>query len=332
MIIQEKYRPYLASLAGVIYGLLLRIGFEPKGTESFLQIISIAFLVICPFSVGAIAVLLSTDQDYIRVQKQISVSLSAMGLFLVAMFATFLEGLICIVLIAPVFCTASVLGGLFAGFIHNKWRVKKSVTPVFAILPFLVLPFESSTPPRGPEQVVSNTIHVHAPPEVVFQHLAEVRDIKPKELGFSFMHLIGLPKPLAAEMSNRGVGSVRVSKWQQGIWFKEEIIAWQQPWHMHYQFIVPKGSIPREALDRHVEINGEYFELVDGGYDLAATADGGTDLTLTTRFLNKSALKLYGNIWGSLVLADFHHAILGLMKNRAEAAFSVESSANNKQS
>lgn len=76
----------------------------------------------------------------------------------------------------------------------------------------------------------------------------------------------------------------------------------------------------RAWLHEHVEINGEYFELIDGGYTLKATPDGGTDLSLTTRFINKSRLQAYGNLWGKLVLKGFHRSILGLMKSRSELA------------
>lgn len=308
----------LAVILGAAYGLLLRIGFEHRNLHPFLQIVSTAFLVVCPFSVGAISVLLSGSHERISIRNQVVISISTMSLFLVAMFATFLEGLICIILVAPVFLIASILGGLLAGLIHNRWKVKHSVLPIFALLPFLAAPYEGQVPQHEVEQSVRNTIHINAPADVVFQHLAEVRDIQPEELGFSFMHVIGLPRPLSAEMSGRGLGSVRISKWEKNVWFKEEITSWTQPVQMRYRFIVPRGGVPREALDRHVEINGEYFDLVDGGYDLLPTKDGGTDLTLTTRFLNKSHLKLYGNIWGKLVLSDFHKAILGLMKSRSE--------------
>ncbi len=55
--------------------------------------------------------------------------------------------------------------------------------------------------------------------------------------------------------------------------------------------VIPSGGIPRDALDRHVEVGGEYFDLVDGGYALTRAADGGTELSLTTRFVNKSQLR-----------------------------------------
>jgi hypothetical protein len=39
---------------------------------------------------------------------------------------------------------------------------------------------------------------------------------------------------------------------------------------------------------------------------------------LATRFVNKSRLKAYGDLWGHLVLNDFHRAIMGWMKSRSE--------------
>ena len=92
------------------------------------------------------------------------------------------------------------------------------------------------------------------------------------------------------------------------MWFQEVITEWDKPRALRYRFVVPKGAMPREAPDERVEINGDYFELVDGG----------TDLSLTTRFLNKSHMKTYGDVWGKLVLKDFHRSILSLMKSRAE--------------
>ncbi|MFZ6760911.1 hypothetical protein ACO0K9_27210 [Undibacterium sp. Ji50W] len=47
-----QYRITGAVLAGVAYGLLLRIGFEYKAMHEWLQIVSTAFLIVTPFSIG----------------------------------------------------------------------------------------------------------------------------------------------------------------------------------------------------------------------------------------------------------------------------------------
>lgn len=306
-----------ALATGAVYGLVLRLSFENHGG---LQIISKAFLMLAPFSVGAVSVLVAAGRERIPVASQIGVSAYSMLLFVLAMFAFLLEGLICLVLVLPVFMLASIFGGLVAGWLHNELRVQGPTIGAFALLPFLLGPIEALQPPSSSTQEVSRSIHVDAPPEQVFDQLATVKDIAPAELGFSFMHLIGLPRPLQADMQGSGPGAVRTSHWEKDVSFQEVITAWERGRAMHYRFDIPPGSIPRDALDRHVEMGGEYFTVTDGGYDLAPAPGGGTTLTLTTRFLNRSHLKTYGDLWGRWVLHDFHGSILGLVKNRAEKA------------
>lgn len=306
-------------LVGALYGLVIRYGVGNSVMHPYISTISGAFLIVCPFSVGAIAVLWGAERGTpIGIRRRLGIATSAMWLFLLAMFVTLVEGVICIVLVVPVFMIASIVGGLVGGEIHNRWRIERFTLPTLALLPLLVGPLEGLPPPQHSVQTVSNTIHIGASPEAVFDKLADVRNIRPDELGFSFVHLIGLPRPIEAQMSGSGVGSVRTSRWEKNVWFQEVLTESARPSVMRYRFVVPKGAIPRDALDEHVEINGEYFELVDGGYTLTPTADGGTDLSLTTRFVNKSRLQTYGNLWGTLVLKDFHRSILGLMKSRAE--------------
>jgi hypothetical protein len=317
MITNRTSRVLTALIAGAAYGLLLRLSFE---NSPALQIISRAFLLLAPCSVGAISVLVAAGRERIPASRQISISAYAMGLFLAAMFAFFLEGLICILLVVPIFMFASIFGGLVAGWLHNALRARGPTIGAFALLPFLLGPVEAAMPPESSIQEVSRSIHIDATPEQVFDQLANVKDIAQEELGYSFMHMIGLPRPLQADMHGSGTGAVRVSQWEKGVRFEEVITSWERGHVMHYRFNIPPGSIPRDALDRHVELGGEYFTVTDGGYDLAPAPGGGTTLTLTTRFLNRSHLKTYGDLWGRLVLQDFHGSILGLMKNRAEAA------------
>lgn len=308
-----------AIIAGVVYGLLLRLGFEYKPMHEWLQIVSTAFLIVTPFSIGGIAVVIAAGKSPISIRAQLRASTSAMLGFLIAMFLCLLEGLICIVLVLPVFLIAAMIGGLIAGWIHNRFRVSTMSLSSFALLPLLLGPLEASLPPAQSEQLVSSVIQIQASPEEVFDQLATVKNIAPGELGFSFVHLIGLPRPIEANMNGSGVGAVRTSRWGKDVRFEEIITTWQKPYAMHYKFHIAPGDIPRDALDRHVEMGGEYFNVLDGGYDLTAR-DGGTELRLSTRFVNKSQLKTYGDVWGKMVLADFHQSILGLMKKRAELA------------
>jgi hypothetical protein len=311
-----RFRSLWPLLVGVLYGLCLRLAFALDVGE--FSIVSKAFLLMTPFSLGALAVFVAARGERTSVRRDAAVAAKAMILFLIALFLMLLEGVICIVLVLPVFVVAAVLGGVLAGWLHRRMLDRKGAVSAFALLPLLLGPIEAALPPAQSEQIVSTTMHIAAPPEAVFDQLADVRGIRPEELGFAFVHLIGLPKPIAADMRGSGAGAVRVSRWEKNVRFEEVITHWERPRAMHYRFHIPPGSIPRDALDEHVELGGKYFTVLDGGYDLAPAPDGGTELTLTTRFLNKSQLKLYGDLWGRMVLQDFHRSILGLMRHRAE--------------
>lgn len=315
----KKKEIIISIVLGITYGLFIRVISEVRPLSNIFEIISYAFLIVTPFTVGAISVYFVSNKTTISVKNQIKTSSSTMLLFLLSMFLFVLEGLVCIVLILPVFLIASMIGGLVMGYIINKYNSKATYTlNSFIILPLLLSPLESNITKVPDTSIVETSIIIKAQPLEIFNELATVKNINKNELGFSFMHFIGLPKPLEASMEGNGTGAIRTSKWEKGVTFKERITQWDSPWRLHYEFDIPKGSIPREALDRHVELGGDYFTVVEGGYDIAVIDSKTSKLTLSTRYKNKSHLKLYGKIWASFVFNDFHHSLLQLMKNRAE--------------
>jgi len=312
-------RQYLFGLlAGVLYGLLVRIVAEIKPLSDIFEIISFSFLIFTPFAVGAISVYIASKNEELTIKEHTAISSTAMLVFLFTMFIFFLEGLICIVLILPVFMVASIIGGIIMGYIYNKTKYSRGTINSLVLLPLLLSPIEMMLPQVESSSRVTTKIIITASAKEVFSNLASVKNITKKELGFSFMHLIGMPRPLEASMSGQGVGSIRTSRWEKGVSFQEKITVWNAPAQLYYEFIIPKGSIPREALDRHVELGGDYFTVVNGGYDVKALSPTESELSLTTTYKNNSRLQLYGNIWAKYVLNDFHYSLLKLMKIRSE--------------
>ena len=74
------------------------------------------------------------------------------------------------------------------------------------------------------------------------------------------------------------------------------------------------------VLDEHVEVGGRYFGLIDGGYSLEPTRDGGTRLTLRTTYRLTARPSLYARYWAYLIMGDFHRMILDLIRDRSERA------------
>ncbi|MBL8266432.1 hypothetical protein [Steroidobacter sp.] len=310
---------------GALYGLLLRLMFEWEVFHDSYEIVSASFLLLAPFATGAIAVFFGSRAGRLSVGAQIGTAAGTMLFFLIAMFVLFIEGLICIVLVLPVFTIASVIGGLVMGLALRLVRYNRAVVSCFALLPVVFAPLESQLIPDSHERTVVNTLVIDSSAENIWNNLISVADIQKQELGWSFTHAMGVPRPLQAAMNGAGVGAVRTSQWEKGVQFKEVVTQWQPPYRLSYDFDIPPNSIPRDALDRHVEIGGEYFTVVSGGYSIRPLSAEQCEVTLRTTYANRSNLKLYGDLWGDFVFDDFHRSILRLIQHRSERADRVQS-------
>lgn len=303
---------------GALYGLVLRGVFEWQALRDVYEIVSASFLWLAPFATGAIAVFFGSRAGRLTVGAQVGTAAGTMVFFLIAMFVLFIEGMICIVLVLPVFMVASIIGGLAMGLALRLVKYNGAVVSCFALLPVVFAPLESRLTPVSHERTVVNTVMIDASVTDIWNNLTSVADIQKQELGFSFTHAMGVPRPLQAAMDGDGVGAVRTSQWEKGVQFKEVVTQWQPPYRMFYDFDIPPDSIPRDALDRHVEIGGEYFTVVSGGYTIRPLSAEQCEVTLQTTYANRSSLKLYGDLWGDFVFDDFHRSILRLIKHRAE--------------
>lgn len=313
-----KSNEFVGIALGVSCGLLVRVMFEWRLLSNVFEIISTGFLIFAPISVGAISVYFSHKDIESGSASRMGVAAATMLFFLVSMFLLLLEGLVCIILVAPVFMIASLMGGAIMGLVLKYTKKSNGVVSCIAILPFALSFAETLLPVKPGDTEVRNSIEIDASADLIFHKLYNVSEISSDELGFSFMHLVGLPRPIEAQMDATGIGAVRTSRWGKGVEFQERITEWEASRKMMYEFIIPKGSIPRDALDRHVELGGEYFTVVSGGYEIECASAQRCTLHLHTVYRNSSRLQLYGNIWAHIVLSDFHSSILGLMKNRAE--------------
>ncbi|WP_346657786.1 hypothetical protein [Pseudoalteromonas sp. CF6-2] len=240
-------------------------------------------------------------------------------IFLFVSVITLLEGSICVAMALPAFMFFASIGGMLAGLCHRLW-VKKSNKAVMsvALLPLILSPLEFNFLHLSKTYEVKNTIVINAPVDVVWQQLANVSQIHEGEYPSSFSHLIGIPRPIRADMSGDGVGAIRTSQWQKNVVFKEVITEWQPNEKMLYKFDIDPDLIPDKALDQHVKLGGEYFSPLHGGYELVASGKNQTLLSLKTTVLDNTNFGIYSRVWGEVIFQDFHKALLKLMKSRAE--------------
>ncbi len=307
-------------LMGVLYGISMRIFLEVSGTFNFGSLVTISFMFLVPVAIGFIRVHFEYNQlSPMTYGRMAVVAWQPIFVFLFVSVVTLLEGSICVAMALPAFMFFASIGGMLAGLCHRLWEKKsnKAVMSV-ALLPLILSPLELNFLHLSKTYEVKNTIVINAPVDVVWQQLANVSQIHEGEYPSSFSQLIGIPRPIRADMSGDGVGAIRTSQWQKNVVFKEVITEWLPNEKMLYNFEIDPELIPDHALDQHVKLGGEYFSPLHGGYELVASGNNQTLLSLKTTVLDNTNFGIYSRVWGEVIFQDFHRALLKLMKVRAE--------------
>jgi hypothetical protein len=158
---------------------------------------------------------------------------------------------------------------------------------------------------------IEHSVNVAASAEDVWQQVTQV-DIA------SFRHpaylsILGIPKPLRAEVLRPDVGGVRIAFFSNNRRFSQEITHWQPPERYAFTFTADPGFRVAYCLDL---FDGP-FRMVAGSYRLRRTALG-TDLTLSSQYELYGVLGACLRIPVRLVLQRFQAYLLRGLKRNAE--------------
>jgi hypothetical protein len=305
---------------GVGYGIAMRLvfGHTWAGAGIGFGVMTVAFLFVVPFVIGGLYALRFPKQFELGLARAI---FGAMGTSLIAVAATLalaIEGAICVAMAAPVFAVMAGLGGL-AGWGMRRWSSRPSrptLMSAVALTPLVFAPVEHQW--RPPERTEQNdtAIHIRASPEAVWREIKSVRAIQPQELPWTLSHAIGLPRPVEATLSSEGNGGVRLATFERGLVFRESVTAWEVPRRL--SFSIRAEDVPAGALDEHVAVGGEYFDVLEGTYVLEVLGARDVLLHLSSRHRLSTRFNAYAGLWARFVMSDLQNAILKVIATRAE--------------
>lgn len=77
-------------------------------------------------------------------------------------------------------------------------------------------------------------------------------------------------------------------------------------------------NIPSTTLDEHILIGGEYFDMLNGTYELKKISENEYDLFLYSNFSLNTTFNFYAGLWGEWIMEDIQNNILQVIKNRSE--------------
>jgi hypothetical protein len=81
------------------------------------------------------------------------------------------------------------------------------------------------------------------------------------------------------------------------------------------------ASIAPRALDEQVLMDGQYFDILDGKYEIERISDHEMRLHLTSRFRLSTYFNFYSRFWSQLIMRDIQQNILRIIKDRSKKEY-----------
>ncbi len=304
---------------GALTGIVLRLIFsgQPGGAFTAMQG---AFVYLAPVAVGAVTVYAAEARQRRTWAYYIWAPMLTNAFFVLGTMAILIEGLICAVIILPLFAVLGAFGGLVMGAICRISRRRRGAVYSLAALPVLLgfLPADESSYQRIGK--IERTLVVEASPQQIWRHIHDARDIRPDEVGHAWMYRIGVPLPIAGVTERTPAGFVRKVSMGKSIHFDQVATDWQEDRHVRWIYRFEKDSFPPRALDDHVMIGGHYFDLLDTSYTLTPVSAQMTELRIAMHYRVSTQFNWYAEGVARLLIGNFADVILQFYGRRAVQA------------
>jgi uncharacterized protein YndB with AHSA1/START domain len=309
------YSKWWPLIGGALSGVLLRILFMMGGN---FEVMGASFIFLAPILVGVVTVYLAERQQRRSIAYYFAVPCFANMLFVLGTLIIMIEGMICAILIVPLFSILGGIGGLVMGAICRYTNWPSASVYSIALLPLLLTQFEHKLPLPIELNSVERSIYIDAPAEDVWDAVMNARDIKAEEIQDAWMYRIGVPTPESGVARQTEKGIVREIKMGKNIHFEQVMTEWNpmQFAKMHYYFA--EDSVPAGALDDHVKIGGKYFDLKGTSYRLTPTGKG-TTLSITIDYRVSTQFNWYAEPIAEYLTTNFEEVILDFYKQRSES-------------
>ena len=298
---------------------LLGLLFAALGTE-VVRSYGWGLFVALPFCLGLFSVLLHSYHSPRSFSECTLVSLVPIGVLGVVLLLVAMEGIICIVMAAPIACILAALGGWLGYVIQaahwSRGQIKAMLSAVVLITPSF-FGVEHFLKPQPGVFEVKSSIEVNARPEKVWQQVVSFAEIPPPQ---ETIFRAGIAYPIRAEISGRGAGAVRHCVFSTGP-FVEPITVWDEPRLL--RFSVTANPAPMNELTPYAHIEPAhlhgYFESHQGQFLLTPLPGGRTLLEGTTWYSHTMWPEQYWHLWSDYIIHNIHLRVLGHIKQVTEA-------------
>lgn len=309
---------WLPFVAGVVAGIALRLVFSgvPGGT---LATMTGAFIYLSPLLVGAVTVYVAELYERRSWNYYVRASLLANALYVLGTLVIMIEGLICAVLIVPLFALMGTLGGVVMGAVCRLTNWPKQTLSCLVVLPLAVALAEQRLPLEDKISIVEQRLYIDAAPQQVWATLLNTDHITPSNYEPAWLHRIGVPMPLSGVTRSSSDGAVRRVTMGKQVYFDEVITDRQEERSLQWVYRFYADSFPPYALDEHVVVGGHYFDFKDTHYSLTPNGKG-TELQVHMRYRVSTRFNWYAEPLAKWLIGDLARSNLDHYRRRAQAA------------
>jgi hypothetical protein len=245
----------------------------------------------------------------------------SVALLAAALFALLVEGLVCLIMAAPLAFPLAAFGGFCAHKAQKSLWVQGNAPVIMSLLLLLapgIQAAEHAASRPAPIFDVRTSLDIAAPPERVWQQVIAFSQIpEPTELMFR----AGIAYPIRAEMRGTGVGAERHCVFSTGS-FVEPIEVWDAP-HL-LKFSVISNPAPMEEWTPYSHVDTPHlrgFLVSEGGqFLLTPLPNGGTRLEGTTWYQHGLWPSQYWRFWSDAIIHKIHLRVLRHIRDEVETA------------
>jgi len=271
-----------------------------------------------PFCLGLFAVLTHSYHQRRDFGECMVVAILPVAILGGLLLLVAIEGLICLMMAAPLASILALLGGSL-GFAIQAAHWGRYAPAVLSMAVLLTPGFYGIEHYRRPAPgvfEVKSAIEIGASPERVWQEVIAFAEIPPPR---EAIFRAGIAYPIRAEVAGHGPGAVRHCVFSTGP-FVEPITVWDEP-HL-LRFSVTANPAPMNELTPygHIEprhLHG-YFESHQGQFLLTALPGGRTRVEGTTWYSHSIWPESYWHWWSDYIIHRIHMRVLEHIRTEAE--------------
>jgi Polyketide cyclase / dehydrase and lipid transport len=306
---------------------LLGVGATLLSVKTVLSVYGLGLFVALPFCLGLFSVLLHGYHEPRSLASCLAVAALSIGVLALLLLALAIEGVICLIMAAPIGLSLGLIGGLVGYWIQRRrWshlQTQATFGAMLLFVPFLI-GAEGLNPQEAPLLRVSTQIEINAPPETVWRFLASFPTLPPpREWPFR----VGIAYPLRSTLEGSGLGARRECQFSSGE-FIERIRVWEKNRRLVFTISDAPPVMEEMSPYGHIHtrhIDSQYFQAQDAEFVLTPMANGHTLLTGTSRYQNRMWPVAYWRLWSDAIVHQIHLRVFRHIQQLSEASGSEAS-------